>query len=115
MMLGATRAGCAEALAQELSESQPQLSAWLTRQVPRMFPKAYRWVAEMEEIADVPRQDTRRQRDMYAGIARLYERLAGGAATESRRTGSRTRGADRILHARREPAQQSQLTDQLAN
>ena len=38
------------ALLAELAASQPQLLAWLTRQVPGMYPKAYRWVAEMEEI-----------------------------------------------------------------
>ena len=47
MMLGAERAGCAEALRAELAESQPHFLAWLSRQVPRMYPKAYRWVAEM--------------------------------------------------------------------
>ena len=34
-----------------LEQSQPQLLAWLDRQVPGMPPKAYRWVGEMEEIA----------------------------------------------------------------
>lgn len=52
MMLAATRAGTAEALRQELSQSQPALLAWLERQMPAMYSKAYRWVAEMEEIAD---------------------------------------------------------------
>ena len=51
MALAATRAGAAEALHRELADSQPALLGWLTRQVPRMYPKAYRWVAEMEEIA----------------------------------------------------------------
>ena len=77
IMLGATRAGCAEALVQELSESRPQDLAWLSRQVPSMFPKAYRWVAEMEEISDFLGDDTA-SHDVYRGIARLYERLASG-------------------------------------
>ena len=50
MMLAATRAGTAEALQAELSSSQPALFNWLTRQMPRMYSKAYRWVAEMEEM-----------------------------------------------------------------
>jgi 3-hydroxyisobutyrate dehydrogenase-like beta-hydroxyacid dehydrogenase len=82
MMLGAWRAGCGDELRQELSESQPQLHAWLTRQVPRMYPKAYRWVAEMEEIAAFLGEDEA-ARDMYLGIARLYERVAQGEAKES--------------------------------
>ncbi len=79
MMLGAARAGCADALRRELFESQPQLATWLTRQVPRMFPKAYRWIAEMEEIAQFLGKDEA-SRDMYTGIAQLYERMAAGAA-----------------------------------
>src|SRR5262249_42027586 len=50
MMLGATHAGCADELHKELAESQPHLLAWLGRQMPKMPAKAYRWVAEMEEI-----------------------------------------------------------------
>ena len=75
MMLAATRAGTAEALHQELSASQPQLLAWLSRQVPAMFPKAYRFVAEMEEIAEFVGEDPA-ARQMYEGYAQLYERLA---------------------------------------
>jgi putative dehydrogenase len=75
MMLGASRAGCAEALHQELSESLPQILAWLSRQVPKMYPKAYRWVAEMEEIAAFLDADLAAH-DIYQGTARFYERLA---------------------------------------
>jgi putative dehydrogenase len=75
MVLAASRAGTAQALHQELSQSQPALLAWLTRQVPAMFPKAYRFVAEMEEIADFVGEDTA-ARQMYEGYAKLYARLA---------------------------------------
>ncbi|RAI45296.1 NAD(P)-dependent oxidoreductase [Rhodoplanes roseus] len=75
MMLGATRAGCAGDLAAELAESQPQLLKWLSRQVPAMFPKAYRFVAEMEEIADFLHTD-RPACDLYHAVALLYARLA---------------------------------------
>ncbi|MBV8836737.1 MAG: NAD(P)-dependent oxidoreductase, partial [Alphaproteobacteria bacterium] len=57
MMLGATRAGTAQALQQELSESQPMLLGWMRNFVSRMPPKAYRWVAEMEEIATFQQDD----------------------------------------------------------
>jgi hypothetical protein len=82
MMLGAMQAGSAEALRRELSESQPQLAAHLIRQVPRMFPKAYRWVAEMEEIAEFLGKD-QPGHAMYMGIAKLYERIAAGASESS--------------------------------
>src|SRR3954471_18679854 len=52
MMLGAARFGCAEALVAELSSSQPQIFGYLKNSVPRMYDKAYRWVAEMEKTSD---------------------------------------------------------------
>jgi 3-hydroxyisobutyrate dehydrogenase-like beta-hydroxyacid dehydrogenase len=75
MMLGATRGGTADALLQELSESQPMLLNWMRGFVSRMPPKAYRWVAEMEEIATF-QQDDAAAHDMYMGIARFYEQIA---------------------------------------
>ena len=75
MMLGAERAGVAAALSGELGASQPALKSWLERQVPRMYPKAYRWVAEMEEIAAYLEADPAGAQ-IYRGAARLYERLA---------------------------------------
>ncbi len=75
MMLGATRAGCAGDLHKELGESQPQLLAWLGRQMPKMPPKAYRWVAEMEEIGAFL-DGIAGGRDAYAAIARLYQHIA---------------------------------------
>ena len=75
MVLAASRAGTAQALHHELAQSQPALLAWLTRQVPAMFPKAYRFVAEMEEIADFVGDDPA-ARQIYQGYAQLYRRLA---------------------------------------
>jgi putative dehydrogenase len=79
MVLAAARAGTAQALHHELSQSQPALLAWLTRQVPAMFPKAYRFVAEMEEIAEFVGDDPA-ARQMYEGYAQLYQRLADNNA-----------------------------------
>ena len=79
MMLGADRAGCDEALRRELAESQPHFLAWLSRQIPRMYPKAYRWVAEMDEIAHFLDGDPAGH-DIYRGMARFYDRMAEVAA-----------------------------------
>jgi 3-hydroxyisobutyrate dehydrogenase-like beta-hydroxyacid dehydrogenase len=84
MMLGSTRGGTADALLQELSESQPMLLNWMRGFVSRMPPKAYRWVAEMEEIAQFQADDPA-ARDMYLGIARFYEQIA--AAVEAPKDG----------------------------
>jgi 3-hydroxyisobutyrate dehydrogenase-like beta-hydroxyacid dehydrogenase len=82
MMLAAERAGCAEALRTELADSQPHFLAWLASQVPRMYPKAYRWVAEMEEIAGFAGGDAATA-DIYRAMARLYDRLATVASNDS--------------------------------
>jgi putative dehydrogenase len=74
MALAAHRAGVANALYAELAASQPQVLGRLTGSVPDMFPKAYRWVAEMEEIASFV--GDRAEREMFQAIAELYERLA---------------------------------------
>jgi 3-hydroxyisobutyrate dehydrogenase-like beta-hydroxyacid dehydrogenase len=75
LMEGAMHAGVAPALRREFAASQPMLAQWLERQVPRMYPKAYRWVAEMEEIGRSFEADPG-ARQIYVGAARLYERLA---------------------------------------
>src|SRR4029077_5043498 len=79
MMLGATRGGTADALLQEMSESQPMLLNWMRGFVSRMPPKAYRWVAEMEEIAQF-QEDDAAARDMYLGIAQFYQQIANVVA-----------------------------------
>jgi L-threonate 2-dehydrogenase len=52
IVTAATRDGLAEALRSELARTQSQFLDRIDRFVPPMFTKAYRWVAEMEEIAE---------------------------------------------------------------
>jgi 3-hydroxyisobutyrate dehydrogenase-like beta-hydroxyacid dehydrogenase len=75
MVLAATRAGAAAGLREELAASQSQLLQRLTKALPDMVPKAYRWVAEMREIAAFVGEDAAASR-MYDAFADLYERLA---------------------------------------
>ncbi|MCC6775467.1 MAG: NAD(P)-dependent oxidoreductase [Hyphomicrobiales bacterium] len=75
MMLAATRAGSADALFKELSSSQPQMLAWLKRGLSIMPPKAYRWIAEMHEIADFVGEDPAGH-ELYVGAAHFYEQIA---------------------------------------
>ena len=75
MMLAATRGGSAEALKAELAESQPELLRFLDRSVPGMYGKAYRWVAEMDEIADFIGEEFA-ESEMLAMSARFFERIA---------------------------------------
>jgi len=79
MALGAARSGASAALRAELEASQPDLLRVLARSVPDMFVKAYRWVAEMEEIAaylsDLPAAP------IYQAMARQYEAIAADQAS----------------------------------
>jgi L-threonate 2-dehydrogenase len=75
MMLGASRFGAAEALRAELGHSLKPLMTWFERQVPSMYPKAYRWVAEMEEVSAFLKDDPAASR-AYAAIAEFYQHLA---------------------------------------
>ena len=75
MLGGAARAGLAPALRAELERSQPQLLKMLGARVPAMFPKAYRWVAEMEQIAEFLGEPGDGAA-IYQGAARVYERVA---------------------------------------
>ena len=75
MILGAERAGAGADLRAELAASQPQLLARFASTLPDMVPKAYRWVAEMREIAAFLEGDQAGSA-VFEGIAALYARIA---------------------------------------
>ncbi|HEY6833031.1 MAG TPA: DUF1932 domain-containing protein [Pseudolabrys sp.] len=87
MMLAAQRGGSAEALKAELEESQQPLFTWLTRQVPGMYSKAYRWVAELDEIGAFVGDD-HAEHAMFEAAARFYERIAEDFDGEKKETGA---------------------------
>jgi putative dehydrogenase len=74
MILAATRAGIAEALYAELSESQSTVFAGFSKSIPDMFAKAYRWVGEMEQISAFT-GPSGPEHDLYAAVAKFYDRL----------------------------------------
>jgi hypothetical protein len=75
MIGAASREGLGAALRNELVRTQPDFLTRFERQLPGMYRKAYRWVAEMEELADhAGGEDT--GAPIYKGMARLYERIA---------------------------------------
>ncbi|MGB6755826.1 MAG: DUF1932 domain-containing protein [Xanthobacteraceae bacterium] len=75
MMLAATRAGNADDLFAELQGSQKEMFAWFKRSLSMMPPKAYRWIAEMHEIAGFVGDDPAAH-ELYQGAAHFYERIA---------------------------------------
>jgi 3-hydroxyisobutyrate dehydrogenase-like beta-hydroxyacid dehydrogenase len=84
MILAAARSGATAALYQEMSESLPGLLNSLRRQVPDMLPKAYRWVAEMREIAAFGGAEDEATREIFNGFSRLFERIAEDGGGEQR-------------------------------
>jgi L-threonate 2-dehydrogenase len=87
MMLAAARGGSAAALKAELSESRPDLLRYLSNQVPAMYSKSYRWVAELDEIASFI-GDEHPEHDMLTAAARLYERITEDYEGEKKETGA---------------------------
>lgn len=90
MILAAERAGAGEALRAEMERSQKTLLNRLDGSIPDMFPKAYRWVAEMEEISSFLGTN-RPESEIYRGMAGFYAQLAsdvaaGGAEVEALKT-----------------------------
>jgi len=89
LALAAERAGIGPAFRAELEQSQVPLLNQLSRAVPDMFPKAYRWVAEFEEIARFAGPE--HQAEIFEGIARLYDEIARDHAGEKTETGALAR------------------------
>ena len=80
MLAAAERDGLDDALRAELARSQPGFLARLDRAVPAMRPKAYRWVAEMRQIAEfvgAPEDGA----TIYEGAAQLFQRVADDQQT----------------------------------
>ena len=75
MLLAAIRSGADAALKRELQESLPGLDAKFVHGIPDMYPKAYRWVAEMEEISEFLGEDDPAAL-IFKGMAGLYRKMA---------------------------------------
>lgn len=78
-ILAAARYGASDALYAELSGSQKNVLPAIARSVPDMFDKAYRFVGEMEEIADHFGRAS--SAEIYTGMAKLYQEIADDQAS----------------------------------
>jgi 3-hydroxyisobutyrate dehydrogenase-like beta-hydroxyacid dehydrogenase len=81
MLLAASRSGAGRSLKTELSESLPEMDRKLMKSLPDMYPKAYRWVAEMQEIAEFL-GDGDPAAAVFRGMADVFSRMAGDVAGE---------------------------------
>lgn len=75
LILAAEREGVGAALHAELGESQAGLLKRSRGKLPAMYPKAYRWVAEMEAISAFIGAD-RKESAIWKGLGGFYARLA---------------------------------------
>ena len=87
MMLASIRAGADTGLRDELAQSQPELTRWFERQIPAMYSKAYRWVAEMREISEFVGEDAAASA-LFEANAQFYERMAADHAGNRQETGA---------------------------
>ncbi|AMN38537.1 NAD(P)-dependent oxidoreductase [Rhodoplanes sp. Z2-YC6860] len=85
MMLASMRGGVGEELRAQLERSHPYFMQNFTRAVPEMFDKAYRFVGEMEEIADFVGEDPQ-AKQMYLAFADFYRRMAADVEGENQET-----------------------------
>jgi L-threonate 2-dehydrogenase len=81
MTLAAVRVGAHNELHRELADREPALLASLARKIPDMLPKAYRWVAEMQEISQFVTPEA--GGDIYAGASQIYDRVARAMASDA--------------------------------
>jgi 3-hydroxyisobutyrate dehydrogenase-like beta-hydroxyacid dehydrogenase len=74
-------------------ETSP-LGSYVNSGLPDMPPKAYRWVQEMEEIADTFEQDGgfSREESIFRPIGQVYELVANGTELGKEQTDDRQRG-----------------------
>ena len=72
--IGAARAGASDAFLEEMKDTQPVLYAWLSRMLPVMARKAYRWDDEMTEIARFMAPEAGGVQ-MFEGAAALYRHI----------------------------------------
>jgi putative dehydrogenase len=79
----AEQSGIQEAFLAELSTSQPELFAIFSRQIPAMYPKAYRWVAEMLEIGSFASADPAVE-SIYQGFSKFYAAIAEARTANER-------------------------------
>ncbi|KAG1728811.1 6-phosphogluconate dehydrogenase C-terminal domain-like protein [Suillus occidentalis] len=96
MMLTAHRSSpaTADALMKELSISQPALMGRLIHTVPEGIPKAYRFVAEMEGLAEFVGGG---EADIFKGFAKVFERVAGSLEGDRKDVETLKTGVEKAL------------------
>ncbi len=79
MLAAAARRLGGSAERRSLPRARPDLMRFIDRMVPGMYGKAYRWVAEMDEISNFVGEEFA-ENGMLSSAARFYERMAADDA-----------------------------------
>jgi L-threonate 2-dehydrogenase len=74
LMLAAVRAGVGDDLRAEMADSQPALLNRARKALPDMLPKAYRWTAEMEAVAEF--MGDRSEAGIWSALGAFYDEIA---------------------------------------
>ncbi|CAD0092803.1 unnamed protein product, partial [Aureobasidium vineae] len=90
----AHRLGVLPELQQHLQQYSPKTFDLANASMPRLPPKAYRWVREMEEINATLLEDGgfENEESIFSGIARTYDLVAHGTDLGQEKTERRNRG-----------------------
>ncbi|PSR80814.1 6-phosphogluconate dehydrogenase [Coniella lustricola] len=88
----AERLGVLPALRDAMAEIVPGRVAQTERALTGMPPKAYRWVAEMEEIATTHREEGGFEADLFKGAAGVFRAVAEDSVLGAEKVGQRKRG-----------------------
>ncbi|KAK6355272.1 hypothetical protein TWF696_004385 [Orbilia brochopaga] len=88
----ASALGLLKPLQEQLAEKTPLISSFVNNAIVQMPPKAYRWVGEMEEIADTFYTEGGFDRTIYAGTAEVFRTINEDTELGRERSWQRTRG-----------------------
>jgi len=88
----ASQLGVLDELKAEMGAMNPGALKSAEKGLPSMAPKAYRWVREMEEIADTHAEEGGFDRQVFNGIAQIYKSVAEDTVLGEEKTERRKRG-----------------------
>ncbi|EWC48142.1 hypothetical protein DRE_07781 [Drechslerella stenobrocha 248] len=84
--------GLLKPLQDQLAEKTPLISSFVNNAIVQMPPKAYRWVGEMEEIAETFHREGGFDKTIYQGTAEVFRTINEDTELGRERSGMRNRG-----------------------
>lgn len=88
----ASSLGMLEDMKKEIQDMNPQALIGVEKSLPSFAPKAYRWVREMEEIADTFSEEGGFKEQLFLGVVQVYRTMAEDTVLGDERFGDRERG-----------------------